>query len=641
MREKIIDVIRRTPLFPYLRAYHAVYLKGGPRGVLGTRLIGPGSRNILEGRVEQFERVCRTARIEHRPGERFLYSIDTRLHVIEWPGYRRLGNLTPDYAFLLENGVDGIEGIIDRNLRDKPHGYSMILKRTVEALKEYTERCYDETGFQIPHGSPETLEDAVQLLLTVNSLLWNYGHPLIGLGRLDRTLQGYPSTGDTHTVIGDLVGALSRYSDFKSNTLPGDTGQVIVLGGDWSNELTRIFLEVMAELALPDPKIVLRVNRDTPDDVWDLACRCIEEGLGYPLIANDEVMVDALRDHYGDDALEYGTSACWEPLIPGRSSDQNNLANLNLLKPLEDALRSESGDLEELLEAYRSALRSYTRSVMEEIEGVKPEPSPPLSLLFPDCVRGCRDIADGGAAYSIDGVLTVGMGNLVDSLLNIKALCFEEGRMSLDEIRGVLEGNFDSHGTLRAELENREPRYGMDEPEVIELTNRIIDMLYDELNGRYKFGLSSPSYIWEGEETGASFDGRLRGEPLGVHIAPVRLTQGMSYTGILNFASCLDYRKACNGGVVDIIMDRDFLKRIRKEFRGLLRTGMMKGVMQLQVNVLDPEVILKAAENPEEYPDLIVRVWGFSAYFRDLPEEYRELIVRRALEYSGHGGSHG
>ncbi|MCG2829241.1 pyruvate formate lyase family protein [Methanothermobacter sp. K4] len=638
MKEHVINVIRGTPLFPYIRAYYTVYKRTGLSSLLKTRIIG-GSGDILERRTQQLEDLCRRARI-NPPEGRFLYSIDTTLHVMEYPGYRRLGNLTPDYGFLLENGVDGIERMVNEKLIENPTGYARVLMRTLRAIRGYLERCRVEVDVDVTSRAPETLEDAIQLLLTCNSLLWMYGHPLIGLGMLDRTLEGYPSSEDTHSIIGDLIRALSLYPEFKSNTLPGDTGQVIVLGGE-CNDLTRTFLEVMMELGLPDPKVVLRVDRNTPEDVWELALGCIERGLGYPLLANDEVIVDALREYYGDDAENYGTSACWEPLIPGRSMDQNNLANLNLLIPLEEALRSGCESFDELLEAYRSALRVYVEGVIREIEALEFEPSPPLSLLFPECIERCRDIAHGGAAYSYNGVLSVGMGNLVNSLINIKRLCFDEKRMTLDDVIDVLDDNFRSSGALRSELENHGPVYGMDEPLVVDLTNRIIDMIHGELHGRYKFGLSSPSYIWEGEETGASFDGRRAGEPLGVHISPVKLLEGMSYTGILNFASSLDYSKACNGGVVDMMIDRNFLERIRGEFTGLLRTGLMKGVMQLQVNVLDPQVILEAARDPELHPDLIVRVWGFSAYFRDLPEEYRELIVRRALEYSEHGGWHG
>jgi formate C-acetyltransferase len=42
--------------------------------------------------------------------------------------------------------------------------------------------------------------------------------------------------------------------------------------------------------------------------------------------------------------------------------------------------------------------------------------------------------------------------------------------------------------------------------------------------------------------------------------------------------------------------------------------------------------LIAAKENPDLFPNLVVRVWGFSAYFNDLPEEYKLLLIKRALE---------
>ena len=256
------------------------------------------------------------------------------------------------------------------------------------------------------------------------------------------------------------------------------------------------------------------------------------------LFSNDDVIVDALSQYYSrSDALEYATSACWEPLIPGRSSDQNNLANLNLLEPLEDALHGFRGEFSELLERYRQELHRYIDEVMENVESVRNEPSPLLSLLFPDCIRNSRDNCDG-AGYSINGVLTVGMGNLVNSLLNIRRLCYDEKTMDITEVEEVIRDDFRSAEALRVGLELISPGYGMDEDEVVELTNTIIQMLHDKLGGRYKFGLSSPGYITLGESTGASFDGRHAGEP-SASTSPLKFTDGMSYTEVLNFAAAL------------------------------------------------------------------------------------------------------
>ena len=44
---------------------------------------------------------------------------------------------------------------------------------------------------------------------------------------------------------------------------------------------------------------------------------------------------------------------------------------------------------------------------------------------------------------------------------------------------------------------------------------------------------------------------------------------------------------------------------------------------------------IKAKANPKDYENLIVRVWGFSAYFNDLPESYKDLLIERALKNEG------
>jgi len=52
----------------------------------------------------------------------------------------------------------------------------------------------------------------------------------------------------------------------------------------------------------------------------------------------------------------------------------------------------------------------------------------------------------------------------------------------------------------------------------------------------------------------------------------------------------------------------------------------------VNINVLDKETILKAHKDPSKYPDLIVRVTGFSAYFASLSKELRQYVVDRVVE---------
>ena len=61
----------------------------------------------------------------------------------------------------------------------------------------------------------------------------------------------------------------------------------------------------------------------------------------------------------------------------------------------------------------------------------------------------------------------------------------------------------------------------------------------------------------------------------------------------------------------------------------LLKTYFRRGGMQVQINVLDPKVLLEARDNPGLYPNLLVRVSGYSAYFNDLTPAMEDEIIRR------------
>ncbi|MGB9680932.1 MAG: glycine radical domain-containing protein, partial [Minisyncoccia bacterium] len=122
-------------------------------------------------------------------------------------------------------------------------------------------------------------------------------------------------------------------------------------------------------------------------------------------------------------------------------------------------------------------------------------------------------------------------------------------------------------------------------------------------------------------------------EPFGVHISPLLFSNPLSYTEIANFASKINYEKAFNGAVTDIMIEKSFAEKNKKIFLDFIKTFFTSGGTQLQFNVLNSKILLAVKENPTLYPNFIVRVWGFSAYFKDLPKEYQDLIIERAQYY--------
>jgi formate C-acetyltransferase len=150
------------------------------------------------------------------------------------------------------------------------------------------------------------------------------------------------------------------------------------------------------------------------------------------------------------------------------------------------------------------------------------------------------------------------------------------------------------------------------------------------LGGKFKYGLSSPFYITNARKIAATFDGRKAGDPFSVHIsanAPLAVTE------LLSFAMQLDYSgNKCNGNVVDFFVTPTNLLEHMDKYISLIKSAFKGGVYQLQMNVVDSKTLMNAKLHPEEFPNLVVRVWGFSAYFNDLTEEYQDLLIKRALE---------
>lgn len=64
----------------------------------------------------------------------------------------------------------------------------------------------------------------------------------------------------------------------------------------------------------------------------------------------------------------------------------------------------------------------------------------------------------------------------------------------------------------------------------------------------------------------------------------------------------------------------------------MLKGGIKKGFFQMQINVVDSKTLIEAQKHPELFPNLVVRVWGFSAYFKDLPKNYQDNLIKRAIE---------
>ena len=617
---------------------------------------------------ECFGLICRNIRIDISCG-RFVYFIDEDYVMDTTKGYR-WENLTPDYGKIVQYGLTELKYQEQEITNDFCVSYNQIIdhlillaNRVIGELDEHhsdmkRQREYFKSMLDAP---AQGFEEAIQRMLFINQMFWQTDHRLTGLGAWDAILEPY-YTSDVRArrldregaleILRELYRVLHEHYTFKSNVLMGDTGQIFVIGrsdekGNYiSNDLTELFIDAMRMEHLTEPKCLLRVNKHTPRALMDTALKSIVTGIGAPLLANDDVVIPALTefDVPIEDACLWTTSACWEPLVGGKSSSMNNMTVLNYLKAMDNMLRRERLEniksYEEMVDIYLVYLRRNLHAIKRVLAPHRHQYNPLLSIFTEDCKAQKKDVSQGGAKYHNVGITSVAMGNLVNALLYIKEYVFEQKRYSLYDIKQMLLTDFEGQEALRQELRDKRSYFGTDEKEVIDLVNRITDTVSEEmqdwrsyLGGRMKVGLSGSAYLDAGKNFGASFDGRKAGDPFVVHISN---EDNEAYTELVQFASQMNYKgNRFNGNVVDYMVSPDLINTNWDKFLDFLMASICVGFFEMQMNVVSSKTLLEARKHPEDFPNLIVRVWGFSAYFRDLPEEYKDVVIERTLKNEG------
>ena len=612
-----------------------------------------------------FELICKNIRVEFADG-RFVYFIDENYVMDTTKGYR-WENLTPDYGKILTGGLYNLKYLEDEVTND----YCISHNNVIDCMLLLVNRIIDEIDrnhpsmtrqrafFERMKSNPSNgFEESIQRMLFVNQLFWQMDHRLTGLGAWDSLLAPYyakdVAAGELDRdkaieIIKDLFVILHNHYEYKSNVLMGDTGQIFVLGrsdgngGYVFNELTELFIIAMHQTHIPEPKCLLRVNKNTPKRLIEIALDAIASGIGSPLLANDDIVIPALVE-FGipiEDALLWTTSACWEPLIGGKSSSMNNMTVLNYLKAFDNMIRRDRlekiENIEDLIDRYLFYLRLNLKAVKRVLRIHRHQYDPLLSVFTDDCKILKRDVSCGGARYHNVGITSVALGNLVNSLINIDEYVFKKKEFSLYDVKRMVITDFEGDETFAEKLKRRKSVYGKDDKRYSEIVNRITSCVSKEisdytsyLGGKMKVGLSGSTYLDSARVFDASFDGRRFGDPFTVHVSN---EDNDSYTEIINFVSQLDYSGSrFNGNVVDLMVNPNFILNNREKFVEFIMASIRIGFFQMQMNVVSSKTLIDARRNPELYPNLIVRVWGFSSYFNDLPDEYKDVLIERVIK---------
>lgn len=601
------------------------------------------------------------------------------------PNPGQTGHCELDLSRLFELGVDGLLNLVrerrgstsgdaadvHQSFIDVLKGFSTMIERAANVADSAksaagTERQAEldmivESCRHIAHKPPKTFRDAVQLLwLTIMATMYGDGVGLVVPGRIDQSPHPFYQR-DLDSGIMDQEGSLllleSLYLQINE-FVPNGLAMSVMVGGrdengnDLTNPLSHLCLEALRRTRLVYPTVGVCWHEGTPESLTKLAVELIAEGLSTPAFFNDEVIQRGLR-MYGatpSEACRYINSTCVEITPIGSSnvwvaSPYFSLCEV-LIEEIDEQVENhrEASNFDDFLHRYHHRLGERITTAVETINGNRRlrrlhGRKPFQSLFTNDCLERGRDIDDGGARHNWVECSFVGMANLADSLMVIKSEIFDSENLTLDEMKAILDVDFEGFQSERTRFLER-PKYGNDEPDVDDLLRRTADFIRGECAKHRVAPDGSPfipgAFCWImherlGSTCGATPDGRRRGQPFADGGGPAQGRETRGPTAAIKSTTSWDHAFLIGGLAYNMKFNSSLFKgpEATNRLRDLIVTFLRLGGFETQINVVDHETLRRAEANPENYRDLVVRVGGYTDYFTRLsPEMRREVMAR-------------
>ncbi len=572
--------------------------------------------------------------------------------------------------------------------------YAAELKRLAEIETDPERKVELETMAatcaKVPAAPPETFWEALQCYWFVHLGViteyntWDSFNP----GRLDQHLYPfYKREVEAGTLTEERAKELLRAFWVKFNNQPappkvGVTAKesstytdfcLINVGGlkrdgsDAVNEMSYIILDIIEEMKLLQPSSMVQLSKKNPDRFIKRAVKVVKRGYGQPSIFNTDTLVQQMVRHGKaiEDARDGGASGCVETGAFGREAyfltgyfNLTKILELTLHNGINPVTGEQIGiktgsaadfeSFEQLMEAFEKQLNYFVdikikgNNLIESFYS-RLMPAPFLSLLIDDCIANGKDYNAGGARYNTSYIQGVGVGTITDSLSSIKKHIFEDKTLTMDKLFEILDADFEGFEDIHKMFLNDTPKYGNDDDYADSIATDVFEIFFNAVDGRPNFRggyhrinlLPTTVHVYFGSVLGALPDGKRAGKPISEGISPVQGTDRNGPTAVIKSAGKLDHLRT--GGTLlnqkfapEFFDDDVSIGKLAQFVRSYFR---MDG-HHIQFNVVTADLLRKAQKEPEKYPELIVRVAGYSDYFNDLGVELQNEIIRRT-EHQG------
>lgn len=466
---------------------------------------------------------------------------------------------------------------------------------------------------------------------------------------------------------GPLVKIVGIGNTYLHNTIGGVDPAT---GEDASNPVTYMVLQSVSRLSLHDPTISLRVSKNTPDDLWELAIETSRRVGGLPLFQNDDVIIPGIVRELGftlEDARDYAIIGCQE--ITGSGNDYScansvcpphaSIHYSSILamalndgknpmnghqSPIHTGFLYEMEDFSQVQLAWSRLAEYYLRaqvSLNNYLEYLVQYHTPHaiLSISLDGCMESGKDCTAGGAKYNSYGGTATGLATVADSLSAIKYLCYDNHFVDRKTMYDAVMANWEGYEELRQKVIHDAPHFGNADQNADAMMRWVLEQYYGFTKKCYskrakvfKAGLyGAADHVGQGYTTWATPDGRLAGTPIADAASPAQGRDVNGPTAVLASALCYDQSRYMDGVCLNLRIHPSALSNTEgvHKLRDLVKVYMANGGAEIQFNVVSTETMRKAQVHPEEFRDLVVRIAGYSAYFIELSEDCQNDLIQR------------
>lgn len=593
-------------------------------------------------------------------------------------------HFTPDLQIGFELGWGGILKKLkeQRELHDESHhefydseiavceAIIRFLKRATNEIRDLAEKENNpylrenllemaRVNENTAENPPKTFREAIQWMCWFSMLSRTYNRGSAG-GQLDEMLRPYYERDIEKGILTDDEAVFYLACLFLQDSRYFQLGGPDINGKDMTSKISYLCLDAADKINIAC-NLTIRVHDNLDEEFFKKSVAYLfKNKQGWPRYSSDSALAQGfMKCGYPLELARKRVAAgCHWMCIPGMEYTMNDTVKINLAKVFEVAYyemmedKNEKPSSENLWERYKKHLKiavdATGNGIMHHLKyQTKSQPELILNLFQHGLIEKGVNITDGGANYYNMCVDGSGIAVVADSFAACEQRIEKEEKLTYEQLTKHMQANYeDEDGEyIRNLMQNSERYCGGDTLGDI-WAKRVSDlytMLVRDLNVQHPGINFIPGFFsWSntiglGGTVSATPNGRKSKEAINHGANP---NGGFRKDGAVSamcnsigaiqpgYGNCAPVQLEFDPGIAN---DEEGIDKMV----AMIRTIMNTGNTLLNINIIDAKKILEAHKDPFKYPDLVVRVTGFTAFFAMLSPEFRQLVVDRVTSVNG------